>query len=63
MFKKIIKFLLESGGYTEDSLASALGRSQSTINRIKQGQEPRHSDGEKLKGLHEQALKEVAAKK
>lgn len=63
VFKKIINFLLERGGYTEDSLATALGRSQSTVNRIKQGQEPRHSDGEKLIELHEGALKTVAVKK
>ena len=53
MFKKVIKYLLEHGGYTEESLACALHKSQSTINRIKQGQEPRHSDGEKLIALYE----------
>jgi transcriptional regulator with XRE-family HTH domain len=56
MFKKLIKYLLDNGGYTESSLASELKCSQSTVSRIKAGQEPRYSDGVAILKLHDRAV-------
>lgn len=56
MFKKMIKYLLETGRYTESSLALELKCSQSTVSRIKAGQEPRYSDGVAIMKLHDRAV-------
>lgn len=54
MFERHVKFLLKDGDFTEESLATALGISQSTVNRIKQGQMPRYDVGLSLVRLYEE---------
>lgn len=45
---------LDRAGVPNAKLAKLLGHSESTVNRWKQGSEPKHSDGELIIALHHQ---------